>query len=104
MKAKAFHSKPYFRNALAFRYSFHNIVKFDHRPEQECMIALVTKVTSFVTRRRKSHEDEGDNIVNTNGHSDDRRLSKPGNIFFKVKKGLFIVHTSEILFITMTMV
>jgi len=46
------------------------------------MIALVTKVTSFVTRRHKSQEDEDDNIVNTNGHSDDRGLSKPGMVVF----------------------
>lgn len=48
------------------------------------MIALVTKVTSFVTRRRKSQEDEDDNIVNTNGHSDDRRLSKPGSFLTSI--------------------
>lgn len=48
------------------------------------MIAVVTKVTSFVTRRRKSHEDEGDNIVNTNGHSDDRGLSKPGSFLTSI--------------------
>ena len=48
------------------------------KPEQDCIIELQQKVVQHFANRGSRH-DEGDTIVNANGHSEEQ-LTKPGEL------------------------